>query len=69
MAAAIRAAHERQMQVVALTGLDDGEAEIAPGPMHVDIRTPAGEPALVLENHRLVLHCLCDLIDLQLMGG
>lgn len=67
--AALEAAAERQMQVVAITGQDGGELATRLPESAVAIRTPALRPARILENHRLVIHCLCDLIDLQLMGG
>lgn len=69
MIAAVEAAKERQLQIVALTGQDGGEVAARLRPADVEIRMPASEVARVLENHRLVIHCLCDLIDLQLMGG
>lgn len=67
--AALRAAQERQMRIVALTGHDGGTVAGALRETDVEIRSPADSAARILENHRLVLHCLCDLIDLQLMGG
>lgn len=67
--AAVEAAEERQMQIVALTGHDGGDVAARLRPTDIEIRTPAEESARILENHRLVIHCLCDLIDLQLMGG
>lgn len=62
------AAQERQMPVILLTGADRKLAESLSDNV-VEIRTPSAAMARTLENHRLVLHCLCDLIDLQLMGG
>lgn len=67
--AALDAAKERQMQVIALSGADGGEMVEHLRATDIEIRTPAMDAARVLENHRLVIHCLCDLIDLQLMGG
>ncbi len=67
--AAVAAAQERQMRVVALTGRGGGSLAEMMRPNDTEIRTPADDLARILENHRLVLHCLCDLIDLQLMGG
>ena len=67
--AAVEAAKDRQMQIVALTGRDGGDVAARLRPTDIEIRTPAEESARILENHRLVIHCLCDLIDLQLMGG
>lgn len=69
MIAVVEAAQERQLQIVALTGRDGGEVAARLRATDVEIRMPATETARVLENHRLVIHCLCDLIDLQLMGG
>ena len=67
--AAIKAAEERQMQIIALTGGDGGDLAKELRSSDIEIRAPATEAARILENHRLVIHCLCDLIDLQLMGG
>jgi D-sedoheptulose 7-phosphate isomerase len=69
MTSAVAAAKERQMQTIALTGGDGGEVAARLGAGDIEIRTPALETPRILENHRLVIHCLCDLIDLQLMGG
>lgn len=65
---AIEAAHNREMTVVALTGKDGGQVS---GELILDdleIRVPADRTARVQEVHLLVIHCLCDLIDLQLFG-
>ena len=67
--AAIEAAKERQLQVIALTGRDGGGVADRLRNNDIEIRAPGTEAARILENHRLVIHCLCDLIDLQLMGG
>jgi D-sedoheptulose 7-phosphate isomerase len=32
------------------------------------VAVPHERPARVAETHLLVLHCLCDAVDLQLMG-
>ena len=55
--------------MIAVTGRDGGELATHLRPDDIEIRTPADNAARILENHRLVIHCLCDLIDLQLMGG
>jgi D-sedoheptulose 7-phosphate isomerase len=34
----------------------------------VEIRVPADSTARIQEVHLLVIHCLCDLIDAQLLG-
>lgn len=69
LVAAVDAAQERQMHLVAITGRDGGTVAQRLRPTDTEIRTPADEPARILENHRLVLHCLFDIIDLQLLGG
>jgi phosphoheptose isomerase len=69
MITALEAAKERQLQIIALTGHDGGGMAACLRPADVEIRAPSTATARILENHRLVIHCLCDLIDLQLMGG
>ncbi|PKM45802.1 MAG: phosphoheptose isomerase [Gammaproteobacteria bacterium HGW-Gammaproteobacteria-1] len=66
--AAIHAAHDRQMHVVALTGRDGGTMAAALGEGDIEIRVPAQVTARIQETHLLVIHCLCDLIDLHLFG-
>lgn len=66
--AAIHAAHDRQMHVVALTGRDGGAMAAALTEGDIEIRVPAQVTARIQETHLLVIHCLCDLIDLHLFG-
>lgn len=66
---AIAAAHSRDMIVIALTGKDGGTIAPALTTNDVEIRVPANRTARIQETHLLVLHCLCDLIDLQLFGN
>jgi D-sedoheptulose 7-phosphate isomerase len=66
--AAIRAAHERQMNVVALTGRNGGEITALLSAHDVELRVPAHVTARIQETHLLLIHCLCDLIDYQLFG-
>ncbi|HRP22915.1 MAG TPA: SIS domain-containing protein [Thauera sp.] len=65
---AIRAAHERDMRVIALTGADGGRIADCLGPDDIHICTPAERKARIQELHLLVLHCLCDGIDCLLLG-
>ena len=65
---AIHAAHDRQMDVVALTGKKGGKIADLLGPNDVHICVPADRTARIQEVHLLVLHCLCDAVDLQLLG-
>jgi phosphoheptose isomerase len=61
--AAIRAAHERRMQVVALTGRNGGQIAGQLRDGDVEIRVPAERTARIQEVHLVVIHCLCDGID------
>lgn len=65
---AINAAHERGMHVVALTGKSGGEMAACLTPDDIEIRVPSDSTARIQEVHLLVIHCLCDLIDHQLIG-
>jgi D-sedoheptulose 7-phosphate isomerase len=67
--AAIEAAHEREMSVVALSGKDGGEMPKFLGSQDVEIRVPSNSTARIQESHLLVIHCLCDLIDQHLFGN
>jgi len=66
--AAIHAAHERNMRVVALTGRDGGAMAAALYPDDVLICVEAQSTARIQEVHLLSLHCLCDVIDYFLLG-
>ena len=65
---AIAAAHERNMIVVALTGRDSGDVASRLAERDVEIHIDSDSIARILELHLLVLHCLCDLVDMQLFG-
>jgi D-sedoheptulose 7-phosphate isomerase len=65
---AVDAAHAKGMHVIALTGKDGGRLADHLRDDDVEIRVPASATARVQEVHLLVIHCLCDLIDLQLFG-
>ena len=65
---AIRAAHDRQMTIVALTGRKGGKIADLLGPDDVHICVPAERTARVQEVHLLCLHCMCDAIDTLLLG-
>ena len=65
---AIRAAHDKNLRVVALTGRNGGSIGEMLGEEDVEVRVPAESTARIQEVHLLVIHCLCDLIDRQLLG-
>lgn len=66
--AAIQAAHDRDMQVVAFTGKDGGPMATMLDEDDVEIRVPANVTARIQEIHLLLIHCLCDQIDRSLFG-
>lgn len=66
---AIRAAHERDMIVVALTGRDGGRMAANLGASDVEVRVPSERTARIQEVHLVVIHCLCDFIDTAIFGG
>ena len=66
--AAMEAARQRSIRVVALTGRGGGKmgAALAAGDIHLDV--PATRTARIQEVHLLILHCLCDGIDTVILG-
>jgi len=65
---AIHAAHERNARIVALTGRDGGDVGAMMHNHDIEIRVPGLSTARIQEVHLLTLHCLCELIDHQLLG-
>jgi D-sedoheptulose 7-phosphate isomerase len=66
--AAMQAAHECQMGVIALTGKNGGKMGEMLAPEDIHICVPATSTARIQEVHLLTLHCLCDAIDCLLLG-
>lgn len=66
--AAIEAAHEREMTVIALTGRGGGKIGALLRETDVHICVPHERTARIQEVHLLTLHCLCDGVDAQLLG-
>ncbi len=66
--AAVEAAHARDMTVVALTGRGGGKMSSALRETDVHVCVPHERTARIQEVHLLVLHCLCDGVDSQLLG-
>lgn len=63
--AAIDAAHQKDMCVIALSGKDGGKLPSLLRDNDVEIRIPSQSTARIQEVHLLVLHCICDLIEQQ----
>jgi D-sedoheptulose 7-phosphate isomerase len=66
--AAVTAAHERDMRVVALTGKSGGAMANMLSEADAHICVPHSSTARIQEVHLLTLHCLCDGIDTLLLG-
>ena len=66
--AAVEAAHEREMTVVALTGRGGGQMGRLLRETDVHICVPHERTARIQEVHLLALHCICDGVDTQLLG-
>ena len=65
---AIRAANDYEIAVIALTGRDGGSVEQELNTHSVEIRVPSNVTARIQEVHLLIIHVLCELLDLQLLG-
>ena len=65
---AVAAAHSRDMTVVALSGKGGGRMGAPLRETDVHIGVPHVRLARIQEVHLLVLHCLCDGVDTQLLG-
>ena len=66
--AAIEAAREREMRVVALTGRGGGRIAALLGESDVHLCVPHERTARIQEVHLLTIHCLCDAVDNALLG-
>ncbi|QJR13830.1 phosphoheptose isomerase [Usitatibacter palustris] len=66
---AIKAAHAKNMTVIALTGRDGGQMAkmLKPTDFHLNVAHP--RTMRVQEVHLLVVHCLCEVVDNELHFG
>jgi D-sedoheptulose 7-phosphate isomerase len=67
--AAVDAALERDMRIVALTGKGGGAMDKRLTDADVHICVPHDRTARIQEVHLLTIHCMCDGIDVALFGG
>lgn len=65
---AVAAAHEREMNVIALSGRDGGNIASVLDAHDLELRVPVDARTRLHEIHLLSIFCLCDLIDQQLFG-
>jgi len=66
--AAVQAAHENGLSVIALTGRNGGKMVEVLDDSDIHICVPAQNTARIQEVHLLTLHCMCDAIDCLLLG-
>jgi len=66
--AAVEAAHQREMRVVALTGKGGGRVGEMLRDSDIHLCVPHDRTARIQEIHILAIHCLCDGIDNLLLG-
>ena len=66
---AIKAAHERDMRVIALTGRDGGKIAAMLQDSDILLNVPHPRTARIQENHILLIHAICDCIDTMLLEG
>ena len=66
--AAVQAARDRGMAVIALTGRGGGRVGGLLGDGDVHLCVPHERTARIQEVHLLIVHCLCDGIDAALLG-
>jgi phosphoheptose isomerase len=65
---AIKAAHDKKIIVIAMTGGDGGKIAAQLQDDDIEIRVPAQEVARIQETHLLIIHSICDIVDSQLFG-
>lgn len=60
---AIKAAHQKEMKVIALTGRDGGDIAKHISSDDIEVRVPSDITARIQEVHLLAIHCFCHQID------
>jgi phosphoheptose isomerase len=66
---AIRAAHEREMLVVLLSGGDCKDVSSLMLPEDIEIHVNSSRSPRIIEMQTMIVHCLCKLIDHSLFGN
>lgn len=66
---AIRAAHDADLRVIAMTGKGGGQIADLLRDTDIHLCVPADRTARIQETHLLMIHCLCDGIDALLLGA
>lgn len=66
---AVEEGHDLEMKVIALTGGSGGRLQNMYNADDIELRVPSDSIANIQENHFLIVHCLCDIIDQKLFAG
>ena len=65
---AVKAAHDKNISVIALTGIDGGKISETLLNTDVEVRVPSNDVSRIQETHQLIIHCICDVVDCSLFG-
>ncbi len=65
----MRAAREREMRVVVLSGGESSDIASLLSPEDCQLHVASQRPPRIVEMQAMLLHCLCGLIDRTLFGG
>ena len=65
---AVKAATVMGLDTVALTGRDGGDLAGLLGEGDIELRIPSHSTARIQEAHAIIIHSICDLIDLHMTG-
>lgn len=65
---AIDAAHAAHMRVILISGRNGGSAASALLEEDIELRVPDTSTARIQEVHLTIVHCLCELIDREILG-
>lgn len=69
LAQVVRAAHDKGLTVIALTGRDGGMLANQVHAGDIELRAHGKSFARTREMHLFILHCFCDVIDRSLFGS
>jgi len=69
LVSAIETAHQRNMKIIALTGQNGGEVASRMHQPDTQINVDSDSPIRIQETHLVIIHCLGDLVDSQLLGA
>jgi len=65
---AVETALELGLQVIALTGNDGGKLAPLIANKGLELRVPSAVTARIQEAHAIIIHCICDLVELHIAG-